>query len=64
MTESSSSPSSVTTIISPRNDLDNVFTEVSPTLDIQSQVKLSTDTKIDSLPAVSNSFYRCHIASP
>ena len=52
MTESSSSPSSVTTIISPSttlagDDLENDVIEVPPPMDIQAQPKLSADTNGD-----------------
>ncbi|CAF1270531.1 unnamed protein product [Rotaria sordida] len=52
MTESSSSPSSVTTIISPSttlagDDLENDVIEVPPPMDIQVQPKLSADTNVD-----------------
>jgi hypothetical protein len=53
MTESSSSPSGVTAIISPSattlagDDLENDVIEVPPPMDIQAQPKLSADTNID-----------------
>ncbi|CAF2637751.1 unnamed protein product [Rotaria sp. Silwood2] len=52
LTESSSSPSSVTTIISPSttlagDDLENDVIEVPPPMDIQVQPKLSADTNVD-----------------
>jgi hypothetical protein len=51
--QSSSSPSSVTTIISPSattfagDDLENDVIEVPPPMDIQAQPKLSADTNVD-----------------
>ncbi len=52
MTDSSSSPSSVTTIISPSatligDDLENDIIEVPPPMDIQAQPKLSADNNVD-----------------
>jgi hypothetical protein len=52
MTDSSSSPSNVTTIISPSatlvgDDLENDGIEVPPPMDIQAQPKLSADTNVD-----------------
>jgi hypothetical protein len=52
MNDSSSSPSSVTTIISPSvtlagDDLENDVIEVPPPMDIQAQPKLSADTNVD-----------------
>ncbi|CAF3928980.1 unnamed protein product [Rotaria sp. Silwood2] len=52
MTESSSSPSNVMTIISPRNNLENDIIEIPSSFDMQSQHTLSTDTNIDFSPAV------------
>ena len=57
MTESSSSPSSATTIISPRNDFENNVIEMPPSPDIQSSI----DTNIDSSPAVSNLISPLHM---
>ncbi|CAF1512186.1 unnamed protein product [Adineta steineri] len=51
MTESSSSPSSVATIISPISNLENDIIEIPPSFDIQSQLKLSINRDIDSLAA-------------
>jgi len=51
--QSSSSPSSITTIISPSattlasDDLENDIIEVPPPMDIQAQPKLSADTNVD-----------------
>jgi len=52
MTDSSSSPSNVTTIISPSttlvgDDLENDGIEIPPPMDIQAQPKLSADTNVD-----------------
>jgi hypothetical protein len=52
MTDSSSSPPSVTTIISPSatligDDLENDVIEVPPPMDIQAQPKLSADNNVD-----------------
>ncbi|CAF1141677.1 unnamed protein product, partial [Adineta steineri] len=52
MTESSSSPSSVATIISPISNLENDIIEIPPSFDIQSQLKLSINRDIDSPAAV------------
>ncbi|CAF2741288.1 unnamed protein product [Rotaria sp. Silwood2] len=52
MTESSSSPSNVMTIISPRNNLENDIIEIPSSFDMQSQHTSSTDTNIDFSPAV------------
>jgi hypothetical protein len=54
VTELSSSPSSVTTIISPRDNIENDVIETSSSIDIQSQLQLSTDTNVDSSSTVSN----------
>ncbi|CAF1624000.1 unnamed protein product [Rotaria sordida] len=51
MTESSSSPSTVKTIISQKNNLENDIIETPSSFDIQFQHTSSTDTNIDSLPA-------------
>jgi hypothetical protein len=52
MTDSSLSPSSVTTFTSPSttlagDDLENDIIEVPPPMDIQAQPKLSADTNVD-----------------
>jgi hypothetical protein len=54
MTDSSSSPSGVTTIMSPSttlvgDDLENDVIEVPPPMDIQAQPKLSADTNVDKI---------------
>jgi hypothetical protein len=54
MTDSSSTPSSATTIISPSttlvgDDLENDIIEVPPPMDIQAQPKLSAETNVDKI---------------
>ncbi len=52
MIESSSSPSNVTTVLSPSttlaaDELENVLIEVPPPMDIQAQPKLSADSNVE-----------------
>jgi hypothetical protein len=57
MTESSTTPVNVRTIISPKNDLENDLIEIPSSIDIQSQqYTSSTDTNINPLSIVSSSF--------
>lgn len=65
--QSSSAPSSATTIISPSattlagDDLENDVIEVPPPMDIQAQPKLSADTNVDKITTDESSSLVSHL---